>query len=121
MNHWCLHRKHQEFAVVDTSKSEQASSANIGSEPSTLFAPLQHILSSQLAALAASLTCVFRFLAEKCGRSDRKKTQLQVARDLRVNLGCRARLRVLQALPSRIPLPFPRLLRSHPLAIPRGG
>ena len=37
------------------------------------------ILNSQLEALAESLTRDFRFLAEKCGRSDRKKTRLQVA------------------------------------------
>ena len=50
---------------------------------------LQPILNSLFAASAASLTCAFRFLAEKCGRSDRKKTQLQVACDLWVNTGCR--------------------------------
>jgi hypothetical protein len=40
---------------------------------------LQPILNSLFAASAASLTRDFRFLVEKCGRLDRKKTRLQVA------------------------------------------
>ena len=74
MNHWCLHRKHQEFAVVGTSKSAHSSSANGGSEPSNLLLP-----NMQLEALAESLTRAFRFLVEKRGRPDREKTRLQDA------------------------------------------
>ena len=72
-------RKQQKFAVVGIYKSAQTSSANGGSEPSTRYHQLQPNFNSMFVALAESLTRAFRFLEEKCGRSDRKEMRLQVA------------------------------------------
>ena len=81
MNHCCLLRKQQKFAVAGISEFLQTPSANSGSEPGNFIGSnyRQLTLYRLLEALAESLTRDFRFLVEKCGRSDRKKTRLQVA------------------------------------------
>ena len=76
----CL-SKQQKFAVAGISEFVQTPPANSGSEPGNFIGSNYRrlILNMQLEALAESLTRDFRFLGEKCGRSDRKKTRLQVA------------------------------------------